>query len=477
MLTGLFNAGQYIKNNSFIDREGSKIPQKNVAGDFAVNQPCHITIVVPKQTIAQYIDEIRGSIENGELRSATGSCVYSENLDDPDHDRIYMRQFYAGRINKETGLPETAEIERINDLQTQIANLENERFDLSYEEFETAYKDEAEDGGESESENEEEEITLNDKDKWEVNVVIKKQNEYFGSYADDDEATKVRDFVKYKTESGVKPENIRDLIKIKKHLDVYEINKNLKIDLQDRIQSIIDRIEKLKKEKDSIIRSLDRKIERVFYIISHDTFLNRITHKPKGGKDYIASEYILGKKIEKKLPHPDCFHSDKSVLIIDEVQKVTMEGGTNYFRLYDTLMINARNRLTGKPRMKIILLTATPIFDNPHEASLIINFMRPRIPFPMGKITLDDYFIHKPELADGRIDKDNATIKNKLCYQYLCSGYISYSQGANPKGFPLRRNIIQLHEMSGHQLTGYLLGLTSDVKKDEADKTEAKTEN
>src|SRR5690606_11433072 len=52
---------------------------------------------------------------------------------------------------------------------------------------------------------------------------------------------------------------------------------------------------------------------------------------------------------------------------------------------------------------------------------------------------------------------------------YLVSGYISYSQGANPNGFPVRRNHYILHEMANEQLAGYIEGLSVDLKQEKND--------
>ncbi len=236
---------------------------------------------------------------------------------------------------------------------------------------------------------------------------------------------------------------------------------------ESKLNEDIEELEKNHKKWESIIND---SIHNVYYILGQESFLNAVTNskeigvRPNGKKikNYVASNYILGKEYnlkKKLLPHPDCFHSKKSVLIIDEPQKLTSEGGTNFLRLYNTLNFYARDPVTGEPRMKVILLTATPIYDNPHEASLMINFQRPRIPYPMARFTFEKFFID-------RSNKDDVKMKNVLLYQYLSSGYVSYSQGANPKGFPVRRNIIQLHTMEANQLEGYKNALRYDVSAD-----------
>ena len=378
------NKGTYINNGIFVKRKGSLIPQKKigVAGGPVINEACNITVVVPKQTLDQYLNEIRGSLENGEIRSCTGACIYTEADTQDTEDYVFMRQLYTGKIDEETRKPVSSSLLKLYEIDTEIAHLDNEIFALNKEDRD------------SEDSSEKKEIQIR------LNLL---NNERDGHVA----------------------------------------------------------------KRDKLVQDINRNVEKVYFLITHETFLNRITTKVQN--NHVASNYMLGLETPKgdktKLPHPDCFHSDKAVLIIDEVQKITREGGINYFRLYDTLMINARDKITGEPRMKTILLTATPIFDNPHEASLMLNFQRPRIPFPLSRIIFEDFFINKA-------DKDNCKIKNKLCYQYLFSGYVSFSQGANPKGFPLRRNNIILHDMSSEQLSGYLNALSYDIKKDAEDKFE-----
>ncbi len=380
------NKGMYIENGRFVKRKGSLIPQRNVSGSGGpvLNEPCYITVVVPKQTKDQYLNEIAGSLENGEIRSCTGACVYTESDQQDSEEYIYMRQLYVGKIDKETKKPVSGNLEKLHEIDTTIAHLDNDIF------------------------------VLNKKDR------------------DSEESSEKKE--------------------IQTKLNVLNTERN-----------------SLMSQRNNLVQDINRNIERVYFIITHDTFLNRITTKVQN--NHVASNYILGLETKKgeKLPHPDCFHSDKAVLIIDEIQKITREKGINYFRLYDTLMINARDKITGEPRMKTILLTATPIFDNPHEASLMLNFQRPRIPFPLSRLLFEEFFIDKT-------DKDNCKIKNKLCYQYLFSGYVSFSQGANPKGFPLRRNNITLHPMSPEQTTGYLNALSYDIKKDAEDKFDEKNE-
>jgi hypothetical protein len=370
---GEFTKGDIIENGVMDVRKGSEIYQKNIGGTGYTIKPCIITIVCPKQLINQYLEEVKGSVEGGKIKSCTAACVYVENDEQIDEDYVTMRQYYSGKLDS-SGNPNIRELNDITRLEEILLEKEKDRSELSIKNKKTQIYDQQ--------------------------------------------------------------------VKIQSQLS--------------NISSDIKKIEEQLKNKKTILNS---NINRVYYIVSHDIFLNLITDKKKGGF-YTASNFILGKQFDKKrkevLIHPDCFRTDKSLLIIDEVQRITRERGTNYLRLYDTLLVNARNVKTGKPAMKIILLTATPIYDNAHEAALMINFLRPRIQFPLNKQRFDDFFINY----------DKNIIKNEILFKYLCNGYISYSKGANPKAFPYRRNITILHEMSSTQFSGYLRELKNESKKD-----------
>jgi hypothetical protein len=373
ILIGELNKGYYINNGNMEMRQGSEIYKKNIGAPGHSISPCIITIVVPKNLINQYLDEIKGSVENGKIKSPTASCVFVETDDQIDENYVKMRQYYSGRLDS-SGNPNIRELNDIVRLEELLIEKEGERFEYS--------------------------------------------------------------------------------IKNKRATENY-----IKVKFQDKLNKIGVEIKKIEDQLKNKKTLLDSNINKIYYIVSHDIFLNLITEKKKGGF-YTTSNFVLGKPYDKKrkevLIHPDCFHTDKSVLIIDEVQRITRERGTNYLRLYDTLMINARDKKTGEPRMKVVLLTATPIYDNPHEASLMMNFLRPRIQFPLSRQRFDDFFI----------DPIKNKIINKICYQYLWSGYVGYSRGANPKSFPYRRNITVCHEFSSKQFSGYLRELKNESKRD-----------
>lgn len=370
------NKGAFLEDGRWKVRKGSKVPKKIIGDRHGTKyEPCHVTVVVPAATIAQYESEIRGKIEHGMLKSFSGSCViYSEDLEKSGKDYRVFRQFYTGNFKGKDKEPYSQAMVELKKIEKNMSE--------AYEEF---------------------------------NDLLHKISE--GENVDESYQKEIRERIKnleaaYKKWAGI----------------------------------------------------IEKSVQKVYYIIGQESFLNAVSERKQVGNivNYVASPYLLGKVYplkNKQVPHPDCFHSKKAVLIIDEPQKLTSEGGTNFLRLFDTLNFYARDPATGEPRMKVILLTATPIYDNAHEASLMINFQRPRIPFPMARIVFEKFFIDSS-------NKDDIKLKNKLCYQYLTSGYVSYSQGANPKGFPIRRNIMKLHTMEANQLVGYVNALKYDTSAD-----------
>lgn len=201
-------------------------------------------------------------------------------------------------------------------------------------------------------------------------------------------------------------------------------------------------------------KNMHNTVDAVYHIISHDTFLNSIMVKDRYTGDYRPTDFLLT---------DDIFHNKNSLLIIDEIHKLVMEDGTNFNRLYNTLNIYARDRKTGKPTMKVVLLTATPVYDNPFEAAMIINLLRPRIQFPLVREKFNKMFIENS--LNENSNMYTSTIKNKNLLQYMLSGYVSYFQGGNPKGYPKRKNIIQIHPMSSYQQGAYNKALVPEILK------------
>lgn len=268
---------------------------------------------------------------------------------------------------------------------------------------------------------------------------------------DDAEETGARQFYvgSYDKRTGKYDTNdLNDIRDLENRINRISSDKRLRQDQEDTLNNLKKQLKEKRKEFHGVVNA-------VYHIISHDTFLNSIMVKVRNEKKFVPTPFLLTDNM---------FHSDKSLVIIDEVQKLVSEKGSKFYRLFNSLMIYARNRNTGNPTMRMVLLTATPVYDNPHEAALMINLLRPRIQFPLNRDKFREMFV------DTKIDNYTKTkvenLKNPVLLQYILSGYVSYFKGGNPEGYPLRRNFLKIHRMENFQEDVYIRSLSIEALKD-----------
>lgn len=144
---------------------------------------------------------------------------------------------------------------------------------------------------------------------------------------------------------------------------------------------------------------------------------------------------------------------NNSILVIDEIQNMVSSTGTYYETLYNAIH-NAPNDL------RVILLSATPMFDKPVEIALTMNLMRLPKLFPVGKQFIKTFI---------DIKKTNDSIKYKAknldLFKKMIRGYISYYRGAPPYTFPEKIIKYVRCEMSEFQYKSYKVVLHGEVKK------------
>lgn len=131
---------------------------------------------------------------------------------------------------------------------------------------------------------------------------------------------------------------------------------------------------------------------------------------------------------------------NNTLLILDEVQNVISDRGKQYNILYNATQ-NIKN-------IKIIPMSATPIYDKPNEIALIFNLILPKSQqFPTGK-KFDTHFIQKTKTKEIFINIDE--------YKQKIHGHLSYYQGAPKYTFP--ETIVKYKKcpMSPHQSKFYL---------------------
>jgi superfamily II DNA or RNA helicase len=112
------------------------------------------------------------------------------------------------------------------------------------------------------------------------------------------------------------------------------------------------------------------------------------------------------------------------MLIVDEVHNIVSEGGT-FYTTFKEAIDNAPDSF------RIVIMTATPIYDKPAELGLTINLLRPRKEFPSPE-EFNKKFLEREINEHGIIYK----LKNEEELSKLLQGYVSYYEGAPAFVFP-----------------------------------------
>jgi len=130
---------------------------------------------------------------------------------------------------------------------------------------------------------------------------------------------------------------------------------------------------------------------------------------------------------------------NNSLVIIDEVQNIVSESGSFYKTILGSLQKSPNST-------RIVIMSATPIFDKPVELALTLNLLKPEDILPTG-LAFNDTFL---DIQDTKYNLKNAELLSELM-----KGYISYSPGAPSQAFPKKIfKIVKCH-MSKFQFECY----------------------
>ena len=119
-----------------------------------------------------------------------------------------------------------------------------------------------------------------------------------------------------------------------------------------------------------------------------------------------------------------------TLVIVDEVQNIISAGGS----MYKTFLYHfVTNRSNNNDKMKLILLSGTPVFDDVFELALLGNLLRVRgeSSLPTDRKTFHNRY--KVSETDGRITNEEELVS-------FFSGKVSHYRGANPIAYPKRRD-------------------------------------
>ena len=233
---------------------------------------------------------------------------------------------------------------------------------------------------------------------------------------------------------------------------------------------------------DGDIISARKNINKYYQFMTYGTFVNRVL----GVKDFIKDEFGRNTKKVKKIngviqrkPIQDPIQNlNNTVIIVDEVHNIT--NNDTYLSLFKILSKSYNYRL--------VLLTATPIYDNPKEIfelSNLLNINNPNLQLPTREKLFEG---NQPFLIKEKSNYINAralkggvikiTDSGSKALQKALYGKVSYLRAnveTNPSsivmGEPLIKNRIGTTnivycEMSKYQYKIYLNALKSDLNKD-----------
>jgi superfamily II DNA or RNA helicase len=170
-------------------------------------------------------------------------------------------------------------------------------------------------------------------------------------------------------------------------------------------------------EYKEIIKRSDERIDKYYEIFSYNKFV----------------ELVKNNELNLK----------NALLIIDEIQNMVSEGGSFYEILY--------NAIKKAPKdLRIVLLSATPMFDKPNEIALTMNLLRLPTEIPVGK-EFDKKFLEINLKKTGY----SYSVKNIDIFKERVKGFISFFRGAPPFVFPEMKIKYVKCEMGNFQYSSY----------------------
>jgi superfamily II DNA or RNA helicase len=140
---------------------------------------------------------------------------------------------------------------------------------------------------------------------------------------------------------------------------------------------------------------------------------------------------------------------NNTLLIIDEIQNMISMTGIFYKKLSE--IINKTN-----DSLRVILLSATPMFDRPVEIALTLNLLRPIDLFPIGT-DFNNEFLTTIKTNNGIFYK----AINLKKFKELSNGLISYYRGAPPQAYPEKEFKVVKCTMNDFQYKSYLTSMST----------------
>ena len=234
-----------------------------------------------------------------------------------------------------------------------------------------------------------------------------------------------------KTCSGVSiAENFKDIYGDKNKRIIVLSSSNIKIGWRKTIfnpsagdnQCTGDTYQLDNKQTDNPSKKAKKMIKTYYDLYGYGSFASSVKRLIENHTKHITEEEMRLKeeiKIIKK------YYSNR-VLIIDEAHNIKNNKNNKSKEITRDTILYIEKVIRYSDNLKLILLTANPMFNQPTEITWILNMLLINDKkTPLNSAILFD-------------EKDELTEEGSQLLQKKCKGYISYLRGENPISFPIR---------------------------------------
>lgn len=173
-----------------------------------------------------------------------------------------------------------------------------------------------------------------------------------------------------------------------------------------------------KKDDKSIKRDVNKLIKKYYEFYAYREFSNSIDNMIKKCSNEEEEKYVINKNFSNRLLIVDEYHN-----LRDDESSVDEKKGEKDDK--KKALTNLLKIIENADNVRLILLTATPMFNKSDEIFNLLNIL-----LLNDKRPIIDY---KQYIKDGSINDEGLDILNKKF-----KGYVSYLRGENPVNFPIR---------------------------------------
>ena len=174
------------------------------------------------------------------------------------------------------------------------------------------------------------------------------------------------------------------------------------------------------RSRETIIRQINRLVSQYYIFMGYIEFSNWITNKLR------INDKVQNKDLVKKKRLINLFQN--RLIVIDEVHNIRDSDDVPSKQIINNLMDVVKN-VDG---VRLLLLSATPMYNNPNEIIWILNLMMAND--KRSLLSIKEVFDNEGNL---KVDDEGNNIGERLLVQKL-RGYVSFVRGENPYLFPYR---------------------------------------